>query len=98
MVKLENKEFKDGEVTRFLGKNYAGACISMLENEPAKGMNIGEMRKRSKIIDKIEAVKNDSIIELEDSEAKKIKDIVDNYPFASVKKELIEFSDALEAK
>ena len=95
MIKVANKEIKRAEITRVMGRNYAEAFLKLL-GQDSNGMGVDEIRERIKIMDKIEQVKTDSILKLEDSDAKKIKGIIDTTPWKIADREIIEMSDALK--
>ena len=70
----------------------------IVQQAPAeRGVNIGEMRTRLKLLDKIEAA-NGSLT-LEDSEYQSLRALAEQFQFALVHKELLEaVDDVMQAK
>jgi hypothetical protein len=63
----------------------------------APSFTVDEMRKRIKILDKIDELAADStVIELEDAEAKLLSNLVDKQPWTAMDKFIIEFADSLK--
>ena len=103
------KEFKNSECeTVKMGDNpqelvpadYAYlAKIALNYVNPRAPMNADQMRKRMKVLDKLEGAKVDAVIELEDSEAQTLYICLKgfNWPFAP-NKDIVAFDDyAMEA-
>jgi len=89
MKSVENKRFKLGKeevTTTFL----LAACV----RNPTQGVMIDDMRLRIKILDALElADKNKSVIELEDAQIEKAKQLVSIMPWGVIEKGIIEFCD-----
>lgn len=66
----------------------------VLEQGSAQGMNLGEMRKRMGILDKLE--KANGALELEDAEWQTLKDIYAQHPWRVAHKDLLAIADAIE--
>ena len=95
MKKIENKQVKDN--SNFI-KSYF-ALIATCLNVPQKtGMDIIEMRKRIKILDKI-LDKNAALpsADFEDFEVKIIKSCVADMRWIVVDKEIVNFVDYIES-
>lgn len=66
----------------------------VMEQGSALGMNIGDMRKRMAIIDKLERA--NGVLELEDADWQILKDIYAQHPWRIAHKDLLAIADAIE--
>lgn len=66
----------------------------VMEQGSAQGMNIGEMRKRMGIIDRLERA--NGVLELEDADWQTLKDIYAQHPWRIAHKDLLAIADAIE--
>lgn len=90
MKTLDNKRF-------LLGTNevqYSELIKTCLNNVPQGGFTPQEMKERMKILDVLETA--NGTIELEDADAKKMKDCVKQMKWGLLDKNLIEFIDSVE--
>lgn len=67
--------------------------VAILETSPS-GMDIGEVRKAIKLIDKLE--EGNALVSLEDSEYEYLKGRFDSTKFVRVTKELVLLADKLD--
>ena len=90
MKTLDNKRF-------LLGTNetqYSELIKACLNNVPQGGFTPQEMKERMKILDVLETA--NGTIDLEDADAKKMKDCVKQMKWGLLDKNLIEFIDSVE--
>ena len=92
-MKVENREFKEKQI----GNRYADVFLQAMKSSPTNGMTVGEMKDVSKLIDLIEAHKDDSIIEIKESQVKIILKKTREIKWVVYNKELIEMDDYLES-
>jgi len=77
--------------------NYAFFLRSALRNAPQGGMDIETMRKRMPILDKLDDIEVGEKIELTIGEVNTLKDCVKRMQWGFVHKDIITFSDHIEA-
>ncbi len=82
---------ESGEQVPMLYTDLIGICLN---NPPQGGWKTDEMRKRIKIEDKLEGVKEDGEIKLEDAEWEKVVEC-SKIPWQFKHKDIIAFEDAL---
>lgn len=91
MKTLELKVFKLGEQE----VKYADLVRSCVNNVPQGGMNPQEIKARLRILEAVD--KAESIVELEDSDASKLRELVSVMPWAIVSADVVAFCDAVDA-
>lgn len=71
--------------------------INVLElGHPQAGMDLGEMRRRMKVIDKLQGAAGDSV-ELEDAEHSTLVNALAKFPFAYAHKDFVVIADDVES-
>lgn len=97
------KQFKNKPIEMFDGNSdskeqlgFIDLAIKGLNNIPQEGLTPSEMRDRLKIIDKIDSVKIDEEVELEDAEFRKIYDTYKGIKWLMMHKDIVAFDDYLE--
>ena len=93
-------ELKKRGVTSYSGdkfvQNYR-AELQAIVGMSGKGMNVEEIRKRVKVMDKLEDAKD--VVELEDAEWELVKTLVSEAQFVRAEKHVLDFiDDILNAK
>lgn len=91
MVNLSLKSFPVGEQQI----KYSDLLKQCLNFGGKDGLNAEEMRKRIKVLDKLETATD--TLELEDAEAQTLKETVAVMPWSIVDKGLLEMLDAVKA-
>ena len=98
MKTLKNiRVFPDSEDSK---ETYADlVCVCVSYANPQKGITIDEQRKRMRILEVVENATTppESDMQFEDSDADLLKALVKAYPWGIVKKEIVQFGDAVEA-
>lgn len=75
--------------------NTKNLIISALENPTEGGFSVTEMRNRLKVMDKIDALNEEStVLELEDAEFDTLKGAVKQVKWAILDKFIVEFEDS----
>lgn len=74
------------------------SLISLVMKAPPEGgFSPDEMRKRFKVLDKVEALTNESTaIELEDSEASLLSSLFKKYKWGKMDKFIVDFEDSIK--
>jgi hypothetical protein len=86
--KMKTVKLYEGET--FKSKQVFFEVLSL----PVQGANIQEMRKRIKILDKIDAA--DGVLELEDAEYEVLKAAITSNTFRLVHKDIVTIADTLD--
>lgn len=84
------KTIKLHEGDTFTSKRTFTEVLSL----PPQGMNVGEMRRRMKVMDKIEAATGE-VLTLEDAEYDIIKSAFQTFPFRLGHKDLVAIDDTI---
>jgi hypothetical protein len=94
MRKFEDKktEIKDGEKTL----KYSDLIKYCLEKAPLQGLNLDQMRKNMKLLDRFESMKSGKL-ELDEFEWNNIKNAVNAFPWAMVHKDIVALGDYIDA-
>lgn len=71
---------------------------TVLEHSPQRALDVGEIRKRVKVLDLIDAAQGDSVV-LEDADHGTLKGALEGFPWQVAHRELLSvIDDVLEAK
>ena len=76
---------------------YADMCKTAINNVPREGFTVDEMRKRLRIMDAIEAAKDQDLITVEDADIAVLKHCVAEIRWIRLDKAIVEFVDYIQA-
>jgi len=94
-VTIPDKEKSTKEELVTKNATYADLALLCVRAPKEGGFGVEEMRKRFRIIDTLEGVKDTALVKLEDQDAKLLKEVCLEFKWKYMHKDIIEFTDLM---
>jgi len=89
--KTEITQIDDKEKKTNLG--YADLCLLCVRSAKEGGFGVEEMRKRFRLIDALDGIKDNAVVKLEDADAALLDEIMQGFRWAVLHKDIIALTD-----